>query len=69
MAATSPDRPADAAPPEPAGPLPAVGGRGRRTGPAEPPTNEPLGTDERPDVGLAQSGSGEDAIVRRETEI
>ncbi len=53
----------------PAEPVPVPGLRGRRSGQAEPPTNEPLGPDERPDVGLTQSGSGEDAIVRRETEI
>ncbi len=58
--------------PEPygsAGSVPDPELRGRTTGRAEPPTNEPLGPDERPDVGLTQSGSGEDAIVRRETEI
>ena len=26
-------------------------------------------TDEDPDVGLSQKGSGEDAVVRRETEV
>ncbi len=58
--------------PEPYGyaePLPVPRLRGRRTGDAEPATNEPVDPDERPDVGLSQSGSGEDAIVRRETEI
>ncbi len=62
-------RPADADPAESAEPPPAADPRGRRTGLAEPSTNEPLGPDDRPDVGLAQSGSGEDAVVRRETEI
>lgn len=65
----SSNRPADPDPREPAEPLPAADLRERRTVPAEPSTNEPLDPDDRPDVGLAQSGSGEDAVVRRETEI
>jgi len=39
---------------------------------ANPPNAEdkpvPI-TDEAPDVGLSQKGSGEDAVVRRETEV
>lgn len=36
----------------------------------EKPTIEPvMGSDEAPDVGLAQKGTDEAAVVRRETEI
>lgn len=44
--------------------------------PAEPGASAPDAedepasiTDEDPDVGLSQKGSGEDAVIRRETEV
>ncbi|MGH1573059.1 hypothetical protein ACRAWG_23280 [Methylobacterium sp. P31] len=49
-------------------PLDSGSGGPAETAPGVP--NEPLSiTAEDPDVGLSQKGSGEDAIVRRETEI
>jgi hypothetical protein len=57
-----------------ASPGPGAGQQG--PGPDEPGASAPDAenkpvpiTDEDPDVGLSQKGSGEDAVVRRETEI
>ncbi len=37
---------------------------------ARQPSNKPLPmTDDDPEVGLSQKGTGEDAVIRRETEI
>jgi hypothetical protein len=55
---------------------PSPGAEQQGPGPNEPGVSPPDAehkpvpiTDEDPDVGLSQKGSGEDAVVRRETEI